>query len=92
MSAKDQTPRPDKERLLAKLRGFQKRTVAHVVRRLFDPEGSSRFLVADEVGLGKTLIARGVISEIVDRRWNSVKRLDVLYVCSNSALARENLR
>ncbi len=92
MSAKDQTPRPDKERLLAKLRGFQKRTVAHVVRRLFDPEGSSRFLVADEVGLGKTLIARGVISEIVDRRWDSVKRLDVLYVCSNSALARENLR
>jgi len=84
--------KPDKNALLGKLRGFQRRTVAHVVKRLLDPAGSQRFLVADEVGLGKTLIARGVVAEIVDRLWDGVGRIDILYVCSNTALASENLR
>jgi hypothetical protein len=65
--------------------------VEHVVRRLMDREGSQRFLVADEVGLGKTLVARGVIAEFIERHWDSVERIDVVYMCSNSALARENL-
>lgn len=83
--------RPDKSAILQKLKGFQRRTVDHVVDRLLDPAGSRRFLVADEVGLGKTLIARGVIAEMVDRLWDEVGRVDVLYICSNSALARDNL-
>src|SRR5690606_14627032 len=54
-------------------------------------QGSQRFLVADEVGLGKTLVARGVIAEFIDHHWDR-RRIDVVYMCSNSALARENLR
>ncbi len=86
------TKKPDKEAALASLRGFQRKTVAHVVERLLDKNGSQRFLVADEVGLGKTLVARGVIAEFVERHWGSVGRLDIVYLCSNSALARENLK
>lgn len=83
--------RPDKETALRTLRGFQKRTVEHVVERLLDETGSQRFLVADEVGLGKTLVARGVIAEFIDHHWDS-RRIDIIYMCSNGALARENLR
>jgi len=61
------------------------------VERLLDESGSQRFLVADEVGLGKTLIARGVIAEFIDRHWDR-RRIDIVYMCSNSALARANLR
>lgn len=85
------TPRPDKRAALEKLRGFQRSTVEHVVKRLFDTRGSQRFLVADEVGLGKTLVARGVIAEFIDHHWDH-RRIDIVYVCSNQALARENLR
>ena len=85
------TDRPDKSAALKTLRGFQRQTVEHVVERLLDENGSQRFLVADEVGLGKTLVARGVIAEFIDHHWDS-RRIDIVYVCSNSALARENLR
>lgn len=83
--------RPDKEAELKPLRPFQRRTVDHVVRQLLTPGGSRRFLVADEVGLGKTLVARGVIAEFVDRNWDAVERIDIVYMCSNSALARSNV-
>ena len=85
------TGRPDRAQLLSKLHGFQRRTVHHVVEKLLDPKGSGRFLVADEVGLGKTLIARGVIAELIERQWDHTERINIVYVCSNSALARENL-
>ena len=83
--------KPDRAAALATLRPFQRDTVHHVVEQLLDPSGSKRFLVADEVGLGKTLVARGVIAEFVERQWEHVPRIDILYVCSNAALARENL-
>lgn len=45
------------------LKPFQKATVDYVFRRLFkDPVPTDQFLVADEVGLGKTMVARGVIA------------------------------
>jgi len=84
-------PRPDRAAAVGTLRRFQRDTVSHVVEQLLDETGSKRFLVADEVGLGKTLVARGVVAEFVDRHWESVGRIDILYVCSNAALARENL-
>jgi hypothetical protein len=34
-----------------------------VFSKLFEREHNARFLVADEVGLGKTLVARGVIAK-----------------------------
>ncbi|MCB1226247.1 MAG: hypothetical protein KDK99_10585, partial [Verrucomicrobiales bacterium] len=45
----------------------------------------------DEVGLGKTLVARGVIARAIDHLWDKVKRIDVIYICSNAAIARQNL-
>jgi hypothetical protein len=81
------------EPTISLLRDFQRRTVEHVVSRLYDPDNPSlRFLVADEVGLGKTMVARGVIARTVERLRDKVKRIDVIYVCSNAAIARQNIR
>ncbi|GJQ29589.1 MAG: helicase [Phycisphaerae bacterium] len=74
------------------LKGFQRRTVDYAFRRLYlDADSTHRFLVADEVGLGKTMVARGVIAKAVEHLWNSVDRIDVVYVCSNADIARQNI-
>jgi hypothetical protein len=83
--------RPDPKPVLAELKDFQRQTVDYVVRRLYD-EGARRFLIADEVGLGKTLVARGVIAEAIDRLWSTVGRIDVVYICSNAEIARQNIK
>ncbi|MET4225453.1 helicase-related protein [Oerskovia enterophila] len=84
--------RPDVDDALRLLKDFQRRTVDHVHARLWDDaDPSHRFLVADEVGLGKTLVARGVIAKTVDALWDSVDRIDVVYICSNQQIARQNL-
>lgn len=81
--------------ILAELKGFQRDAVAHAMHRLFDASDSSRrFLIADETGLGKSVIARGVIAETIERLQYdpSVERIDIVYVCSNADLASQNLR
>lgn len=84
--------KPDLERELAGLKDFQLRTVERVHERLWDAtDPTRRFLVADEVGLGKTLVARGVIAKAIDHLWDTVPRIDVVYICSNSQIARQNL-
>jgi hypothetical protein len=84
--------RPDLEAVLKPLKPFQRRTVEHAFHRLFVADDSTaRFLVADEVGLGKTLVARGIIAKAVDRLWDSVPRIDVVYICSNASIAGANL-
>src|SRR4051812_44193289 len=72
---------------------FQLDTVDAVVRAMFD-EGQRRFLVADEVGLGKTKTARALVAETVKRLWGDkdVDRIDVVYICSNAQIARQNLQ
>jgi len=72
---------------------FQLDTVNTVVRAMFEGD-QRRFLVADEVGLGKTKIARALVAETVKRLWNDkdVERIDVVYICSNSQIARQNLQ
>jgi hypothetical protein len=65
---------------------FQEAAVSHIVERFRDKNGSRRFLLADEVGLGKTFVARGVIAEMAQRR----KALKVMYLCSNSEIATQN--
>ena len=85
------TAEPD---ALATLKGFQRDTVAYVLRRLYDdPDHGHRFLVADEVGMGKTLVARGVIDGAINRLQHddSVDRIDIIYICSNADIARQNL-
>lgn len=84
--------RPNVEAVLAPLKPFQRRTVEHAFQRLFEaPDSTARFLVADEVGLGKTLVARGVIAKAIDHYWDDVARIDVIYICSNQAIAHSNL-
>jgi len=80
------------EPTLSRLKDFQRRTVDHVFRRLYlDEPPAPRFLVADEVGLGKTLVARGVIARAPEHLEDRVERIDVVYVCSNAAIAHQNL-
>ena len=84
--------RPRIEEILKPLKPFQRRTVDHAFRRLFlDTDSTSRFLVADEVGLGKTLVARGTIARAIDHLWDDVDRIDIVYICSNASIARANL-
>ncbi|CAO3358482.1 helicase-related protein [Azospirillum melinis] len=71
---------------------FQTRTINHVVYRLWEAaDTTKRFLVADEVGLGKTIVARGVIQVLLDQFRAEGQRVDVLYICSNAAIAAQNL-
>ena len=84
--------RPDVAAALHGLRDFQRQTVDYVFQRMYlDPDPAHRFLVADEVGLGKTLVARGVIARMLDHLWDEVPRLDVVYICSNGDIARQNV-
>ena len=78
--------------VLAGLKDFQRRTVERVFDRMYrdDPPGR-RFLVADEVGLGKTMVARGVIARVLEHLHEKVDRIDVVYVCSNGAIAAQNV-
>lgn len=84
--------RPDTKHVLAGLKDFQRRTVDYVFRRLYlDHDYTRRFLIADEVGLGKTLVAKGVVARAVDHLWDRVGRIDVIYICSNADIARQNI-
>lgn len=79
---------------LAKLKDFQRRTVDSVFQRMYtDANPATRFLVADEVGLGKTLVARGLVARaIAHLKAENVERIDVIYVCSNAAIAQQNIQ
>jgi len=71
------------------LKDFQRATVDEVIRLFGEKGHSCRVLVADEVGLGKTIVARGVIASLL-ARWTLPRPMRVTYICSNLALAGEN--
>ena len=52
----------------ARLKPFQAATVDAACRTLADPGEPRRFLVADEVGLGKTVVARDIIRRLAQGR------------------------
>lgn len=80
------------EATLRRLKDFQRRTVDYVFRRMYlDDAPAERFLVADEVGLGKTLVARGVIAKALEHLEGKIERIDFVYVCSNAAIAHQNV-
>ncbi|WP_232079597.1 helicase-related protein [Mycolicibacterium parafortuitum] len=86
---------PDVNEILGGLKGFQRDAVEHIVDRLHRaPDSSGRFLVADETGLGKSVIARGVIASTIAELQNAdhINRIDVVYICSSTDLAKQNLR
>lgn len=77
---------------LRDLTSFQRRSVDHVIEQFYGPANAGRFLVADETGLGKTRVAQGVIARAIELLQDCVPRIDVVYVCANSDLARQNIR
>ena len=78
------------ENVMRGLTPFQRATVNHIAE-LYKKQ--RRVLVADEVGLGKTLIARGVISKIACMRSELDDDLvKVVYICSNASIAAQNIR
>ena len=77
--------------LLEFLKDFQKKTVNHVYKKLYK-EDYDKFLIADEVGLGKTMVARGIIAKIIDDLQSKEQnRIDIIYICSNTQIARQNI-
>jgi hypothetical protein len=88
----DNIERPDVQEIMSRLKDFQRDTVEYIFQRLYkDEDRVSRFLIADEVGLGKTLVARGIIAKAVDKLWDDTDRIDVVYICSNQEIAQQNI-
>ena len=78
--------------VLRSLKGFQRRSVEYVFDRLYGGDATRHFLLADEVGLGKTHVARGVIAKSIEHLHAAgEERIDVVYICSNADIARQNI-
>jgi hypothetical protein len=76
----------------ADLRAFQRITVERAAASLEKRDrGTGRFLVADEVGLGKTRVAAALIREIDAKRPAQGHRV-VIYFAPNAEVAQQNLR
>ena len=84
----------DAEKTMKMLKDFQRDTADWVFKRLFDEDNpTNRFLVADEVGLGKTIVAKGVVAQVLQHLHGvGDKRHDIVYICSNSSIARQNIK
>lgn len=84
---------PNSQTVLNGLKDFQRNTVDYAFQRLYtDFNPTNRFLIADEVGLGKTLVARGLIAKAIEHLWDKVERIDIVYICSNAEIARQNIQ
>jgi len=86
------TPAERAAAVMASLKDFQRATVEYAFDRLYtshDPV--DRFLVADEVGLGKTMVAKGVIAKAVEHLAPVEDVINIVYICSNQQIARQNL-
>lgn len=76
-----------------KLKDFQKATVEHIVN-IFKSKKQRRVLLSDEVGLGKTIVSKGVIlavGELSDEYgiWDD-NTYRVVYICSNANIVKQN--
>jgi hypothetical protein len=73
-----------------KPKDFQEATARRILE-IFEKEKQSRVLLADEVGLGKTIVARSVVGKV--SHWHREEGDDhfkVVYICSNINIANQN--
>lgn len=70
------------------LNDFQKKTVAHIVDYY---KNHNVYLLADETGLGKTIIASEVIQRLCKNENKEYDEKNVVYIASNLELAKENI-
>ncbi|MCP3669461.1 MAG: hypothetical protein GY814_03290 [Gammaproteobacteria bacterium] len=84
--------RQDIAKALEGLKPFQEATVDAATERLLLSD-QRHLLVADETGLGKTIVAKGLIARMLGCHLDGGKRkpLKVTYICSNQAIAGENI-
>jgi len=80
--------------VLDTLKPFQRATVDEVADVFYGRESGKRYLVADETGLGKSIVAKGVVARAVEKLQDdpTVNRIDIVYICSNADIARQNLQ
>lgn len=79
------------QKIISGLKDFQQATVERI--DYLYRHDQRRVLVSDEVGLGKTLIARGTVAKLAKlRREEGDNLFKVVYICSNAAIADQNLR
>ena len=71
----------------ANLKPFQRATVDAACRTLRKAGGARRFLVADEVGLGKTVVAREIVRRLGEGRRDP---LVVFYIANGQRVASQN--
>ena len=69
--------------IMSGLKDFQRATVNRIAELYRN--GQMRVLVSDEVGLGKTLIARGTVAKLANiRKGEDDKLVKVVYICSTA--------
>lgn len=79
------------KRTMNMLKDFQAETVKRVDYLFRNKQ--NHVLVADEVGMGKTLIGRGVIVKTARHKIEEKRDLcKVVYICSNQNIANQNIR
>ena len=75
-----------------KLADFQRKTADRIYEVFHS--GQRRVLLADEVGLGKTIVASAVVEKVGE--WHKTELHDdhfkVVYICSNISIASQNVR
>lgn len=71
---------------------FQQATADRIVEVF--RSGQNRILLADEVGLGKTIIASDVVRQVAAWHKNEMhdEHFKVIYICSNINIANQNAR
>ena len=70
---------------------FQKATVIEAINKYIN-EGKNKILVADEVGLGKTFVAKGIIKVLYELQKDSGNNsISVVYMAPNEAVLSQNV-
>jgi hypothetical protein len=84
------------EEAISGLKDFQLKTADYVFDQLYN-KNRHKMLIADEVGLGKTIVAKGIIAKAFRRyleQGGPTKKnptFNVVYICSNLTLAAQNI-